>query len=208
MSNPQYLKTQWTTLISKFKNPDLTTTLWKEIHNAYTQSSRHYHSLDHIEAMLRLAEEFKPEIIDFETLQFTIFYHDMIYQSLRKDNELKSAELAQQRLQELGYPAEKIQKCYDQIIATQLHEPTEDTDLQYLLDFDLSILGSDEAIYDTYAQNVRKEYAWVPGFMYRKGRKKVLKHFLDMPFIYKTEVFRDRLEDRAKANMKRELNSL
>ena len=50
---------------------------------------------------------------------------------------------------------------------------------------------------------VRAEYRWVPGWLYRRKRKEVLAGFLARPAIYGTERFRARLEGRARENLRR-----
>ena len=47
-------------------------------------------------------------------------------------------------------------------------------DAQLLVDIDLSILGSPAERFERYDQDVRKEYAWVPGFRYQEARAQVL----------------------------------
>ena len=76
-----------------------------------------------------------------------------------------------------------------------------------MIDFDLAILGQQEDIYLNYTKLIRKEYKLVPSLLYKNGRKKVLQHFIDKPFIYATNKFRGLYEDQAKMNLKNELNS-
>ena len=45
-----------------------------------------------------------------------------------------------------------------------------------------------------------------PDFLYRKGRKKVLKHFLEMDNIYKTELFQNLWEYETKENINYEIS--
>lgn len=77
-----------------------------------------------------------------------------------------------------------------------------------MIDFDLAILGSPIARYNLYSELIRKEYRKVPTFLYKKGRKKMLKHFLEKPFIYSTSTFKILYEKQAKKNLQAELNSL
>ncbi len=44
----------------------------------------------------------------------------------------------------------------------------------YLMDIDMSILASDEATYDKYAQAIRIEYSQYPDAIYNPGRIQVL----------------------------------
>ena len=75
-------------------------------------------------------------------------------------------------------------------------------------DADFSILGAHWETYSIYSQNVRKEYSIYPDLVYNPGRKKVLKHFLEMTRIYKTDYFYSKLEELAKCNLLGELDTL
>ena len=66
----------------------------------------------------------------------------------------------------------------------------------------------EQVLYDTYCQQVRKEYSIYPDFLYKPGRKKVLEHFLNMERIFKTTYFFDLYEAQARENLRRELSSL
>jgi predicted metal-dependent HD superfamily phosphohydrolase len=186
----------------------LTENLWREIAHHYTGKGRHYHDLSHLEHVLRQLTPVRDELSDRDTVFFTLFYHDAIYDALRSDNEEKSAELARYRLQQLDFPQERIARCEQQILATKSHSASEDPDTNLFTDADLSILGSDPEAYAAYSANVRKEYAVYPDALYSEGRKKVLAHFLAMPRIYKTLPFRERFESSARQNLTNELSFL
>ena len=183
--------------------------LWAEIVIQYSAKSRHYHSLAHVENLLKQANAHQAAIEDFEVLQFSIWYHDIIYKATRKDNEWQSAEKAKIRLAQLNLNSKRIERCAAQILLTQNHQvehaPLDD---QYLIDFDLSILGSDWDTYEEYAKQVRKEFKIYPKFLYRKGRKKALKAFLARPRIYSTPVYYEKFEANARANLQMEMDKL
>ena len=82
------------------------------------------------------------------------------------------------------------------------------SDNAYLLDFDLSILGKDWETYKNYTQQVRQEYKIYPDFLYNPGRKKVLLHFLERETLYFTESYKTQFENKARENIKRELETL
>lgn len=134
----------------------------------------------------------------------------MIYNSLRHDNEEKSAEVTGSVLSKINYPSDKIEKVKQMIVRTKEHmkEANDDHDTQILLDLDLAILGADPKRYKEYTKQVRDEYGWVPGMMYRNGRKKVLRQFLDAERIYKTQELHEKLEERARENLRNELQEL
>jgi predicted metal-dependent HD superfamily phosphohydrolase len=74
-------------------------------------------------------------------------------------------------------------------------------------DLDLSILGSPGKEYDRYAENIRKEYSFVPQDIYAKKRVEILKKFLEGP-IYKTPYFFSKYEERSRVNIQNEIRSL
>ncbi len=201
------LKQTFIELLSKYTdNKDLITDLWNEIEQNYSKKNRYYHSLIHLENLLQLLTEIQQLIEDYDTLLFTLFYHDLIYDSLKSDNEKQSSEVAEKRLQQLSIPLDKIEKCKAQILATKNHNLSSDEDTNYFTDADLSILGQSWDVYSVYSQNVRKEYSVYPDFMYNSGRKKVLRHFLEMDKIFKTDYFYNKFEQQARINLVKELN--
>ncbi|MCB0640341.1 MAG: hypothetical protein KDC44_01820 [Phaeodactylibacter sp.] len=202
------MKTRWETLAANHcTDAALIDTYWQEIERQYTQTARHYHNLGHLDFMFQKFDGIQSQVADPDVFQFSIFYHDIIYNARRQDNELKSAELAQERISVLGLSADRVQQCYEQILATKAHQTSSDTDTNFLLDIDLAILGADLPSYQQYAQQIRAEYAMYPNFLYRKGRRKVLQHFLAMPQIYKTGYFQERLERQARENLEWELSA-
>jgi len=182
--------------------------LWNDIETNYTSPKRQYHNLAHLQNMYIQLQTCRDQIKDWDTVLFSLFYHDIIYKSTAKDNEEKSALAAIKALTQIGYPKEKIRLCGEQILATKSHELSSDNDTNFFTDADLSILGSDEESYFKYSRQVRKEYAIYPDFMYNPGRKKVLQHFLAMDSIFKTTHFKQLFEKQAHLNLIKELELL
>ncbi|HKC68639.1 MAG TPA: hypothetical protein VKG26_10435 [Bacteroidia bacterium] len=182
--------------------------LWNEIEENYADEKRHYHTLTHLDNLFKQLIEVKAHIEDWDTIICSLFYHDVIYNASKNDNEEKSAEMAKEKLRLLNFPEEKIAKCMLQILATKSHLKNTDNDTNIFTDADLSILGCDWNMYSEYFKQVRKEYSVYPDFMYKPGRKKVLNHFLGMDRIYKTDLFYNKFETTARQNLKRELEEL
>lgn len=67
---------------------------WTDLEKAYSNKSRHYHNLTHLKEMLESFENYHNQLQNPNEILFSIFYHDFVYSSSRKDNELKSAEFA------------------------------------------------------------------------------------------------------------------
>ena len=199
----------WIELTSKLNvHHTLQETFWSEIITAYQQRERFYHNLNHILDLVTLAKHYQAEIEDFDSLLFSLFYHDIIYQVKQNNNEIESAKLAAHRLSSLNYPEDKISKCYRQIISTQSHRLSQESDTNYLLDLDLSILGEERSKYREYSQNIRQEYGMYSEQVYNQGRRQFLERLLNRNFIYKTKLFRDRHEQRARENLSWELEKL
>lgn len=182
--------------------------LWGEIEKSYTAKKRYYHNQSHLENLLKELTSIKESIEDWDCTIFSIAYHDIVYNTLQKDNEEQSAAMAEQRLAEIAFPAQRISKCAEQILATKGHTISNNQDINFFTDADLSILGASWEVYETYFKNIRKEYSYYPDLLYKPGRKKVLQHFLSMDKIFKTDKFFSRYEEQARKNLSAELERL
>jgi len=201
------LQQKFFNLIEKYSaNQQFNEECWLEIEASYSHKSRHYHNLKHLEAMFFELENSNLKVHHLDTLQFSIFYHDIVYNSLKSDNEHQSALLFYKRISNTAFPY--LEECKTQIELTKAHLKSDDYNTNILMDLDLSILGKSSNEYQTYRENIRKEYHIFPNFLYRLGRKKVLKSLLSQDAIYKTEFFQQKYESQARINLKRELSEL
>ena len=197
------LKKQWLALGKKYtKNDLLLHSIWGKIIKQYSEKNRHYHNLNHIQSMLKLAEENKKVLVDLDAVLFSIWFHDVIYKASSKKNEEKSAYFCKDILGKLNLSASKINKITAFIISTKVHKValTENNDNAFLLDFDLSVLGQSWEVYQTYIQNIRKEYKMYPSFLYNPGRKKVLNNFIAREKLYFTKKYQTLFEAQARRN--------
>lgn len=177
--------------------------LWDKLTAHYNEPGRYYHTLHHLENMLAELQPVSAMLENEHAVLFALYYHDVIYDAQKKDNEVRSAALALKTLHTL--PPALVARCEQHILATRQHAWQADMDTNYFMDADLSILGQPWEVYATYAAYVRKEYHMYPDLLYKPGRKKVLQHFLDMERIFKTAYFHGKYETAAKANLQREL---
>ncbi|WP_267405189.1 MULTISPECIES: hypothetical protein [unclassified Chryseobacterium] len=190
------------------QDQNLIDSLWQEIEKKYSGKSRHYHNLEHLENMFAELDTAKDQISNFINISFSVFYHDVIYDASSKTNEEKSADFTRKRLQQLNVNTADISEIHFQILATKSHQKSENKDTNYLLDADLSILGKDWETYLDYTKKIRKEYSIYPDLLYKPGRKKVLKHFSELENIFKTDVFKEKYENRARENILFEIETL
>ncbi|GAA4111317.1 hypothetical protein GCM10022393_08920 [Aquimarina addita] len=198
-----------TELIFRYsKNPSEANVLWKEILENHTKKNRFYHTITHLENIYKHLVPIKSRIKDWDMILFAIFYHDFVYNILKKNNEEKSADKAAHILQSLDIENKRVSLCRQMIIATKGHQLSENDDINYFTDADLGILGEKWENYEIYIKAVRKEYSYYPDFLYNPGRIKVLNHFLKMPRIFKTDHFYNTLEGKAKQNLCIEIKML
>jgi len=57
--------------------------LWAEIELSYSHKKRYYHTLSHLDNLLEQLLEVKDKIESWETVLFTLFYHDIVYNPLK-----------------------------------------------------------------------------------------------------------------------------
>ncbi|MBL4642181.1 MAG: hypothetical protein JKY44_01180 [Flavobacteriaceae bacterium] len=202
------LKQRFYRLISRYtEDALLIDSLWIELETKYAETHRAYHNQKHLQELFTYFDAYKQHLENPALVEFSIFYHDIIYSIWKKDNEEKSALLAIERLASLQLHAHDLDSIHEQIIATKTHT-TIHADTAWMIDFDLGILGQSPAVYLDYTKSIREEYKSVPTFMYTKGRKIVLQHFINKPFIYATAAFQKLYEEQAKLNLINELNAL
>lgn len=203
------IKEIFTELIHRYTtDKNLTEKLWEEIEQAYSGKKRFYHTLSHLENLLNHLTVYKEQLNDYDAVLFAVFYHDAVYNVMKKDNEEKSAELAEKNMNAIGVQSASIDRCRKMILATKSHQQNADYDTNFFTDADLSVLGQDWEFYSEYCQQVRKEHSIFPDLIYNPGRKKAMMHFLKMERIYKTEAFFEKYEVNAKRNIEREIEEL
>lgn len=175
---------------------------------AYNEPTRFYHTLQHLDACLEEFDHVRDLCEHPAEVELALWFHDIVYDSHRSDNEEKSAEWMERVAREADLSEEIITRVRDLILATRHNAPPESSDTALLVDIDLAVLGADEERFDRYEQDVRKEYDWVSDEQFREGRAKVLRSFLDRETIYSTELFRAQLEESARKNIERSLTRL
>ena len=175
----------------------------------YSEGHRFYHNLSHVNSLLCAAENFKEKFADYRSVRLAIWFHDAVYEPKRTDNEAESARLATASLEKLEMAEKLIEKIRRMVLATEKHDgETMDFDGKMFLDLDLGILGADEKIYGEYKRAIRREYSFVPFFLYRCSRRRILENFMSREFLYFTEEMREKCERRARQNIANEIKEL
>lgn len=204
------LQRQWLSLLTRYSdNATYAETVFAELKMEYAAAARCYHNLSHVRALCKLYESCELNTAHDDDIRFAIWFHDAIYDTRRKDNEERSADWAALVLQNVNAPDELIVSVRRLILATKRHESGALADeTQIFLDLDLAILGSEATVYQRYAAAIRREYTWVPSFLYRRERRKILANFLDRKTIYVTATMSRQYEQQARHNLQAEIEAL
>ncbi|WP_019011569.1 HD domain-containing protein [Deinococcus aquatilis] len=163
----------------------------------YAEAHRAYHNAQHVRAVLHALDSRQ---VLTPTLALAIWGHDLIYDPRQHDNEQRSADVFDGWLAEQGAPADLRDDIHALILATRHAAPAATRAEALLIDADLSILGADAGVFAAYDTAIRREYKHVPGLLYRMGRKKILRGFLEREQIFTTPEFAE-LEGQARANL-------
>jgi predicted metal-dependent HD superfamily phosphohydrolase len=168
---------------------------------AWAEPQRKYHTLQHLGDCLSLFERYRQLAEQPAEVEMALWFHDAVYDVKGKVNEARSAAWAQAELQAAGVSAAVIERITGHIMATCHAALPVGADQQLLVDIDLSILGASRPRFLEYEEQVRAEYAWVPGFLFRRKRREILKEFLARQPIYNTPSMRAAFESQARDNL-------
>jgi predicted metal-dependent HD superfamily phosphohydrolase len=179
----EVLRQKWHDLLRSWAvAPALADRAFEDVSKQYAGPGRFYHTLDHVQNVLETVESLGSQARNLNAIKLAAWLHDVIYDSQASDNEERSADFAERLCEKLSIPDGR--PVASLILKTKTHDAGHDPDAQVLLDADLAILGAGEAVYQTYAEQIRQEYAWVPEADYRNGRRRVLENFLNRPRIF------------------------
>lgn len=178
-----------------------------ELQKIYEEPSRAYHNLEHIHNMLEKLTESERFAENPHRIFLAIWFHDIVYDATRTDNELKSAEFWVRKMTPY-LPEEPLQWGKRAILATIDHFPNSDSDIQLLLDLDLSNLGAPWEIFQRNSNKIRQEYIHVSEDEFRKNCKAFLIKMLKRSRLYGTDYWHHLLENQAKTNIQKAIECL
>lgn len=181
----------------------------------YDEPWRHHHNFEHpLSLFSKLFAEARKELLeDPIAVGWAIMYHDAIYDPKSEPgrNEELSALLSEVETP-LFLSARGVTKVASYTRATAGHKlESIDNDLGLFLDADLAILGAPSQRYFKYAKGIRQEYSHVPLDLYNAARVGILRSLstrFEGSGVYTTEVFREKYEDQAQANIQAEIDQL
>jgi predicted metal-dependent HD superfamily phosphohydrolase len=172
---------------------------YRRVRRAWRGLSRHYHTLEHLEACLRELDSVRELALRPAEVELALWFHDVVYKTWRHDNEQQSAEWAARALR--AAPDDCVSRIRQMILATTHADEALGGDTALMADVDLSILGQPPEIYARFERAVRREYWWVPRARYVAARRKVLEGFLGRSTIYQHDALHRKYEAQARANI-------
>lgn len=182
--------------------------LFEKIMTKYSEPNRHYHNFRHIEKMWKNISSYIGNSNKFSLLALATIYHDLIYDTESKTNEVDSFQELEKDFGKQLLEHELVE-LKNLILGTKSHELLEESfEHELFLDSDLLILGSEKKEYIEYRNSIRKEYFWVNEATYKKERIKVLENFLDRKNIYFSYQMQRLHEENARENLKDEIKYL
>lgn len=198
---------RWKKLMDSFSIPENKETYTKLV-SCYSEKHGYYHSSEHIEATLSHLNTVRDLADKPNEIELALWFHDAIYKIFSTTNELDSANWCSEFL--IANVVEKgiIERVHRLIMATIHSAELQTKDEKLMVDIDLSILGAEPKVYDHFEHNVRKEYRFIPYFLYRKKRKEILNSFLEREQVYSTDYFYNKWEANARNNLNRAISNL
>ena len=124
---------------------------------AYTGNDRHYHGIDHIAECLAELDSVRQLAHNPKAIEAAIWFHDVVYDGRRTDNEERSADLAEEQLKRLGCNQAFRAEVRRLILLTRHDRAPADIDGQLMVDIDLSSLARPADIFDHNSDLIRQE---------------------------------------------------
>jgi predicted metal-dependent HD superfamily phosphohydrolase len=184
--------------------------IFEQLYATYTAPDRHYHCINHIHDCLRELDDVAAQARDAHALASAIWFHDIVYDGTRSDNEQRSADVAETELKTLG-ASDAFGRDVRRLILLTRHdrEPApDDIDGRLIVDIDLASLALPPEEFDRNTSLIRQEYPHVSDEKFRQGRCDLLGKFLARPRIYFTPTFFNRNEQSARQNLERAMSRL
>jgi predicted metal-dependent HD superfamily phosphohydrolase len=183
-------------------------TEWAAVVAAWSEPHRRYHDLAHLAAVLGLVGELAGAAADPHAVRLAAWYHDVVYDPRRGDNEQVSAERARAGLRGL-VSDDLVAEVERLVLLTAGHDPApDDGNGAVLCDADLAVLAGPPGAYAAYASAVREEYRHLSDEEFTAGRTAVLEHLLALPALYRLPAVAADWTPLARANLAAELSLL
>lgn len=180
--------------------------VWRAVERHYEEAHRHYHDKEHLVHCLQQLDMAAEQIDHPDRVEMAIWFHDVINEPERTDNESRSAEMFRDCAQGVMLE-ELVEAVVDLILVTTHRETPGNTDGQFVCDIDLASFGCPWECYLRDTQRVKAEFKG-PVEDYYRGKRAFLESMLARPRIFQTDFFNRRYEGQARENIQRLLELL
>lgn len=181
---------------------------WYALEAAYEEPPRAYHNIHHAVGCAMMAESYRLPPLGIMAL----LYHDAHHVAGSIINKDESVNLLYEHfsdwrkdLQDKPLPHPDGPSPLEEIarlIRVTKHDIEPATPLEAIvMDIDMSILGSEPAVFDAYEEAIRVEYDFASDADVEKGRVDFLKGLLSKRQIYYSTLLRHRFEKPARENI-------
>ena len=207
-SHPTLTLARWQQLWAALGASRSDDALFGQLLAAWNEPQRHYHTQQHLHECLSQFERLRAAADHPAEIELALWFHDAVYDVQASDNETRSADWARSAMQAADMSGAIIRRVTALILATRHDAAPQTCDQQLLLDIDLSILGATPERFAEYSRQIRAEYQWVPETAYRERRATILQQFLARPRLFNSELFCQRFEQQARANLMQAIEQL
>ena len=180
----------------------VTTSLLLDLTHRYQEPQRHYHTLEHVAAMLHQGRQFP---LDDEQVM-AIWFHDAVYDPTSDQNEQKSARLASKWLAKSGWEVDAIERVGRMVLDTRAHMPSTPQS-EAVLDLDLMSLAVSWPAFERNTAAIRAEYSHVPDDDFSAGRRQFFTSMLERDRLFFTP-WGMTLEEAARKNLRQAIAEL
>lgn len=167
----------------------------------YDEPKRHYHNLHHLAEGFDVLRSLRHHCDYPHEVSLGFWFHDAFYDTTRRDNEERSAQLAEKSLLKSGADVACAKRVGTLVRYTDHHRVPRSIEAGVILDCDLWILGAPRARFDEYESQVRAEFSAVSDTHYMRARMRVLRNFERRAHIFLMPEAREMFETQARSNI-------
>lgn len=197
-------------LVKRRAKPGYSQFEFSKLERAYTEPHRHYHTLAHVAWCLEWFDRYSALARFPDAVELAIWYHDIVYQPTKPDNEIMSAE-AFMHFAGMAHVSDDVSHLVFRTILASTHMKEDffdDPDCKLMLDLDLISLSFPWEEFVRANEQIRKEYSHVPENDYCVRKVLFFQSLLDRKQLYYTDVIRANHEEVARHNIQAAIEML
>lgn len=177
--------------------------IYQRLVDGYNEPQRHYHTMAHIEHCMAMFNECKSLVENADALELSIWFHDVIFEPGKPDNEARSAELYLEYSD--GVHAADLRELVARLIMATLHDGSslEDSDAAFMVDIDLSSFGLCWEAFLKDSGDLRAENPGLSDAKFYRNKAEFLTKLRARERFFLSDFFYPRFEQQAHRNIDR-----